>query len=98
MNIMARLQLRTRGFASLYFLISLTLVSRPCARRLCCSGCCAVARRGCVCGRSHSRRCAPATQPPQIYFLDVNSCNANVELWLGLTPVHVRLRLPCHSA
>lgn len=49
MNTAARLQLRTRGFSALFFVISISL----------------------------------------IFFVNPDSCNANLEMWLGLGPVHV---------
>lgn len=49
MNVVARLLLRTRGYASFFFIIAVATV----------------------------------------FYLNVNSCNANLQLWLGLTPVYI---------
>ncbi|PRW59946.1 alpha beta-hydrolase [Chlorella sorokiniana] len=49
MNVVARLLLRTRGYASFFFIIAVATV----------------------------------------FYINVNSCNANLQLWLGLTPVYI---------
>ncbi|KAL4458650.1 hypothetical protein ABPG75_013515 [Micractinium tetrahymenae] len=53
LNVAARLQLRTRMFATLFFLVSIILV----------------------------------------FYLNVNSCNANLELWLGLGPMMIKMSI-----
>lgn len=53
MNVAARLQLKTRLLATLFFLVSIIL----------------------------------------IFYLNINSCNANLELWLGLGPIMIKMTI-----
>lgn len=117
MNVAARLQLKTRLLATLFFLVSIILVSwRPRLQRAApvapsaammpaCSSCW-FSGECCHAGIVpaalhqvplflHSRVKGPdpamcaAAAAPQIFYLNINSCNANLELWLGLGPIMV---------